>query len=966
MTTKLFPDKKAIVFPATRPVRHRRSRSEISIRRASRRLPNVSSILTLCAVIALVVAPIPQISAAKPTATAVVTDQTNLKLSNQFGPPNQFILTNAGDVLFTSGSNTALFRWSGGVNTRLLQTADSHPGFANSTIEDFVAANLVVNALGHAAMTNLFVQKGVRPTRGVFVYDGTNFEKVALGGAVAPGSGGNTFFNFNQLQINDSDQVAFRARLEPIAIGPLGLFIGSPTTAPIKIALPGDPAPSTGGGTFQNLQTIGLNNAGHVAFLSTIIGGTTNRALFLWTPSGISKVVAAGDAAPGTTGTFGGLNNNPANYFFNDSDEIAFTAGVAGGGATTVGIWVGSGSGPPTKLVVNDDATGASFGGDFGGGIRVRGLNNSGKVLFQSNPGSGATASHALFLKDVSTAAQVVFFQGQTAPGGTTEVFGFTQQALLNASGGVAFLARLSGGPSLLGWFLGSGTAAPIKIALQGDAAPAGGTFGLAGRNQAGRINSAGRVLFAADVIGPNQVGLFRFTPGGGITPVMGTNDALPSGANSFVNASTPGASNDALVFYAQKAGGRSNVFTKAFRGGGGPTRRAGEGDPAPGIGGVLWNIDPFAGLINNSEEVAFSANSIVGGSFYPAIGVFTNKPGVGTQKIAATGDAAPGGGTLDDAFLAETEPRINSLGQVAIAADISGVHVGLFVASVTGGLQKIARTGDASPFGPGTIVDFPLDITMNDFGQVAFGVTIQSGPVFTTALLVGSATSAPVKVVAQSDSSPAGGTVTGIGTFFRMNGTGQVAYRTDLTSGPAPSGIFIGTAGGAQSPVAVSGASAPGTGAGTFLAFDDSMIEVNSSGEVAFFATIAGSAVTRGYFSGFGSGSPVARLLEGQALPGGGSVGVITALIGAMTLLDSAQVNIQVFNITGAPNLFRQVIISPAGAVSELETDGQKADGTGSSFGESVAAVPSTTQDRLVFSSVLVGGPAKFGIFSN
>ena len=917
--------------------------------------------------ILVLVATVPHTYADKPTTTALVTDKANLPVGSQFGVPDQIALTNSGNVYFTSGAETALFRWSGGTRTRLLQAGDPQPGFPGSVTEDFVAANLTVNSVGRTAMVNFFIQKGVRPSRGVFVYDGTSFNKVALSGEVAPGSGGNTYRTFNQTQINDSDQVAFRGRLEPAAIGPLGLFFGSPTSAAAKIALPGETAPGTGGGAFLTFQVIGINNSGQVAWISNITGGTTPRALFVGTPSSISKVAAIGDPAPGTAGTFAGLPNNPVLYFLNGNGDLAFATGVAGGGATTNGIWIGNGSGPPSKLMVNTDPTATALGGNFGGGIRVRGFNSAGKVLFQSNPDSGASSSHALFLKDLANPAQVAYARGQSAPGGTTELFDFTSAALLNDAGNVAFLSSLTGGPSAMGWFLGSGTAAPTNVALEGQATPIGGVYGLRGR-QNGRLNSTGQVAFFADVIGPNQIGVFLFTPSGGTVSVVNTADTLPAGANSFVNASIPGASQDQLAFYAQKAGGRVNLCTKPLHSGNsGITRRIGEGDPAPGIGGALWDMSPgFGTLINSPNEVAIAAG-VIGGSQYPAGGIFSHNASNGLQKIAATGDPAPGGGFFNGVFLAESRPRINSQGQVVFFADSFTGDFGIFIGSATGGVQNVVRSGDPSPIGPGTIVDFPLDVESNDVGQVALGITVQSpGPVFTNALVVGSGTSAPVKVIAEGDPGPGGGTVSSIHPFLKINNAGRVAYVVDLTGGTTPAAVLIGPAGGAQSTVAQVNDPAAGTGGGTFASFDDQTIEVNNPGQVAFFASIAGSIVTGGHFLGSASAAPAARLMEGQALPGGGSAGVITHFFGIMTLIDSGQMSVQVLNITGAPNLFRQVIISPTGVLNELVTDGQKAAGTGSTFGESVAAVPSTTQDRLVFSAVLVDGPAKFGIFSD
>ena len=70
--------------------------------------------------------------------------------------------------------------------------------------------------------------------------------------------------------------------------------------------------------------------------------------------------------------------------------------------------------------IVVGDPTGTTLGGNFGLNVFLHGFNDSGKVLFRSNPGGGATSNHALFLKDLSSTAQEIFARNQAAPGGTT------------------------------------------------------------------------------------------------------------------------------------------------------------------------------------------------------------------------------------------------------------------------------------------------------------------------------------------------------------------------------------------------------------------------------------------------------------------------------------------------------------------------------------------------------------------
>ena len=152
-----------------------------------------------------------------------------------------------------------------------------------------------------------------------------------------------------------------------------------------------------------------------------------------------------------------------------------------------------------------------------------------------------------------------------------------------------------------------------------------------------------------------------------------------------------PAGSDDVVVFQAFKAGGRRAVYSIPLKT---PvknvTRIFGEGDAAPSIGGTIVGFGFNFSSINDSEEVPFFAGSIVGGSVYPANGVFTHKPGFGLRKVAATGDAAPGvpGGIfglgINFALGGPSASKITSVGKVAFFANIMGLLGGAIMCWAT------------------------------------------------------------------------------------------------------------------------------------------------------------------------------------------------------------------------------------------------------------------------------------------
>ena len=719
----------------------------------------------------------------------IVTDQLSTSLSDKHYNPAIQGLKENGDVFI--GDVSALFRWNYGsaTLTRLLQEKDPIPDFPGSFAFSLGVGSMQLNAAGHAAIINSWAAKGVRDPAGIFVYDGSTYSKIALTGEAVPGVSGSVFSNFNSVAINQSDQVAFVAEYEPVGEYIRGVFLGSPGNPTQKIATLQDIDVLTGTG-YENILLIGIDTSGNAAFLCYETYNPSGYAVFIGSPSGLLQVVASGNAAPGSTSGQFNLTSNAGNYFLNAGGDLAFYANVYGDATVTQGIWIRRSWGPIEKVVVNGDPTGTSLGGAFGMGS-IRGFNSAGKVLFSSNL-SGATSPYGLFLRNTADPAQVVCYRNQTVPS-RSELFNNVTLARLNDSGNVAFYASLTGGSSPAGWFLGSGTTAPATIVLQGDATPIGGTYGLMNFSNP-RLNSSGQLVFGADILGPNANGLFIWTNGSGVQGIVSTDDNLPSGARPALRFAAQSASDDEVIFFARKTGGKDTIFTKSLQPGDDTIRRiVGDGDAAPGGGLITTIVRP---AINDGEEIVFSS-TIVGGSIYPASVLWISQPGAGLQDLAMTGDAAPGtaGGTLSGF---PSQARINNAGEVAFYANISGAsggsNAGIFVASLAGGVQKVVRLGEASPAG-GTFTSINAVPWFNNAGQVLFRASSQSGSIITDGLFIGSATSSPVKLVATGDTIDSSN-VNQIRGFSSINNAGQVAVNLDL--GSSPNGIFLMAAGSA------------------------------------------------------------------------------------------------------------------------------------------------------------------------
>jgi len=363
----------------------------------------------------------------------------------------------------------------------------------------------------------------------------------------------------------------------------------------------------------------------------------------------LRKVALAGESAPGTSDTFA----TPTAVAMDPAGEVAFLSSLSSGPDATGG-WV-----------------------EVGGVLSLR--------MRSGDPAPGAGGTYSMLA-------------------------GFPQ---LDASGGLALLALISGGTSPRGVFLDAGSG-DSALLLSGAAAPppVGGTLtaGLADLQPFGFRD--GVLLFRSGVTGGSaSSGLFRRSPVGSLTVIALTGQAAPGAGGATYS----GFTHPSLDLFARPAFTASLVGGSSARGlfadtGAGLSARALAGNAAPGTGG--GSFTDFLYPAGAGGAVAFLA-VVSGGSASVTGGVFLDDSGI--APVAVEHQLAPGtgGGTL---FQLNTPPTIDGYRNVSLSANVTGGSVsgGVFRYDTdAAALAPVALAGESVPG-----VSSPL----SSFGHVAAG----------------------------------------------------------------------------------------------------------------------------------------------------------------------------------------------------------------------------------------------------
>lgn len=271
----------------------------------------------------------------------------------------------------------------------------------------------------------------------------------------------------------------------------------------------------------------------------------------------------------------------------------------------------------------------------------------------------------------------------------------------------------------------------------------------------------------------------------------------------------------------------------------------AATGTAAPG-GGSFFSL--FSLALNEHDEVAFDA-ALLGTSRQ---GIFLWDRGT-SSAIARAGNPDPASGD----FGSLGPPSVDSRGSVVFSAD-----AGLFRGDGTT-VSTIMQDGAPAP-GGGSFVGPPTVASTNSHGAVAFLTSIASEESTTGIFLRrGDRTAA---IARDNSPSPLGGSFLFFGDPAMGRG-GQVAFYAGMAGGSGDFGIFRGDGTGEITTIFGAGRQAPG--GATFQDFGDPVI--NERGQVAAVASLDNGSFQAGLFRGNGREITVIAL-QGATAPAGGN----------------------------------------------------------------------------------------------
>jgi len=230
-----------------------------------------------------------------------------------------------------------------------------------------------------------------------------------------------------------------------------------------------------------------------------------------------------------------------------------------------------------------------------------------------------------------------------------------------------------------------------IKVVGSGDAAPTGGNFAPQ-TWEGNQITSDGDVVFRAQ-LSDGSHGIFRFSPGQGISKIVMHGDPVPSPPGGTINFPT-------LSYPSRSVVGRQLIFDSTITGG--------ASDEA-----ILYKKDVTSTSLSDLSVIAYqgeSTNSAVGGSFSVSGGTPGNNFPFIFGFSGGFSSLQSGGGVVFGSVLSGATTTLGS-------PTTQGVFVW------TGrGMSKIAVDGDV--LSSGATVFGPASPITNDVGQVEYFVS--------------------------------------------------------------------------------------------------------------------------------------------------------------------------------------------------------------------------------------------------
>lgn len=320
-------------------------------------------------------------------------------------------------------------------------------------------------------------------------------DAIALAGEIAPDTGGGTFGLFGQPDLNDDGEVVFFATVDG-GTASQGLFVGDGDVVR-SVAVAGETAPGGLGSFVDFFFSSGkIDDQGDVGFFASLAGGPAPSGLFLEGQSGLQPIALIGDVAPGSAGTYASFI--PPDL--NDDGELAFVAVVLAL-PPFAAVFVESASSGRRVVATGDPVPGvpgASFDG-FGAPV----INDDGEVAFSAEVDGPGGATSGIWVYSAAGAGTLVALEGEVAPGtggATFESFG-TDPPSIDGVGDVYFEANLSPVAGFDAHFVGDG-ATITALVLPGDTVPGAGAPTIDSLRSDPEVARNGDVAFIANLEG--------------------------------------------------------------------------------------------------------------------------------------------------------------------------------------------------------------------------------------------------------------------------------------------------------------------------------------------------------------------------------------------------------------------------------------------------------------------------------
>ena len=299
-----------------------------------------------------------------------------------------------------------------------------------------------------------------------------------------------------------------------------GLFLFSETNR-TTIALQGDPAPGSAGGTFLAFFRIWINSSGTVLFHAELDQSTGFAdGLFTFSQNRLEKVAISGEATPLGTIYLG----TPLSI--SDEDVVTFTCSFSGAGYALVRY----AAGVLTRLAGGGDP--APSGGQLGS-FSEGAINHRGDVVFHSR-----YAADGVYLLDSEGSVSKIIGDGESTPiGGYFALTGYSSidkyrlvYPQMNDSADVLFSSPINSGPSTAGLFLAArGTVE--KVVARGDPLPGGSP--LSTYPFMFDLNDLGMSAFSVSLYPQQSTGVFAYSKGNTFGVFL-TGDSAPQTDGSF------------------------------------------------------------------------------------------------------------------------------------------------------------------------------------------------------------------------------------------------------------------------------------------------------------------------------------------------------------------------------------------------------------------------------------------------